>query len=55
LEYCVDPCSIEIELRIYQRDEVRVDTPFGEEIIEVMDKIVLFDQQVEQLKASERY
>jgi Protein of unknown function (DUF2800) len=55
LEYGVDPFEIEIELRIYQRDEVRVHTPFSETIIEVMDTIVRFDQQVEEMKASERY
>jgi len=55
LEYAVDPTSIEIELRIYQRDEVRVHVPFVETILEVMDTIIHFDQQVEAMKASERY
>lgn len=55
LEYSIDPIEIEIELRIYQRDEVRVHIPFAETIIEVMDIIVNFDQQVEEMKASERY
>jgi hypothetical protein len=55
LEYSIDPFSIEIELRIYQREEIRVHEPFAEAIAEIMDTIIKFDQQVEQMKASERY
>ena len=55
LEYCVDPTSIDIELRIYQRDEIRVHIPFAETIMEIMDTIVRFDQQVEAMKASDRF
>lgn len=55
LEYDVDPFSIEIELRIYQRDEVRVHIPFAEAIAEIMETIVRFDQQVEDMKASDRF
>lgn len=55
LEYAVDPFEIEVELRIYQREEIRVFTPLPERIMEIMDRIVLFDQQIEQLKASDRY
>ena len=53
LEYSVDPYSIEIELRIYQRDEIRVYEPFPERIIDIMEKIISFDQQIEQMKASD--
>jgi hypothetical protein len=53
LEYSIDPYSIEIELRIYQRSEIRVYHPWTERIIEIMDKIVLFDQQIEEFKASD--
>lgn len=55
LEYCVDPGDIEIELRIYQRDDVRVHVPFVETILEIMETIIRFDQQVEEMKASQRY
>ena len=55
LEYSIDPLSIDIELRIYQRDEIRVDEPFGETIMDIMDTIVRFDQRVEEMKASDRY
>jgi hypothetical protein len=55
LEYSISPFDIDIELRIYQRDEIRVFQPFAETILEIMDKIVLFDQQLEQMKTSERF
>jgi Protein of unknown function (DUF2800) len=53
LEYNIDPFQIEIELRIYQRDEIRVYEPFPERIADIMNKIMLFDQQIEHMKASE--
>ena len=53
LEYAVDPYSIDVELRIYQRDEIRVFEPFPERIVEIMDKIVIFDQQIQDIKAAD--
>lgn len=50
LEYVIDPIDIEIELRIYQREEILVDEPATERIDYVMGKIVLFDKQIEQIK-----
>lgn len=50
LEYGVDPFSIDIELRIYQTNEIRIYQPFGEQIQFIMDKIVEFDQQIELMK-----
>ncbi len=50
LEYASSPFEIEIELRIYQRDEIRVFEPIPEAILEIMDKIVEFDQQIEAIK-----
>jgi len=55
LEYQIDPFDIEIELRIYQRDEIRVFEPYSESIFHIMTKIVDFDQQIEQMKASDRF
>lgn len=55
LEYAVDPLSIQFELRIYQREEIRVHIPYSEAILEIMDTIVRFDQQVEDMKASDRF
>ncbi len=48
LEYGFNPAEIEIELRIYQRDEIRVFEPLPEAILYIMDKIVEFDQQIQQ-------
>jgi hypothetical protein len=53
LEYSIDPFTIEIELRIYQREEIRVYEPFAERILDIMNKIIMFDQQIEQMKASD--
>ena len=50
LEYNVDPREIDIELRIYQRDEVRVESPTPGAVLEVMDKIVYFDRRLEEIR-----
>lgn len=50
LEYGVDPFSIDIELRIYQNDDVYFEEPNAEEISEIMAKIVDFDKQVDELR-----
>jgi hypothetical protein len=50
LEYIISPHEIELELRIYQNDEVAYFQPFAETIVHIMDKIILFDQQIEELK-----
>lgn len=55
LEYSIDPFSIEIELRIYQREEIRVHIPYAETIVDVIETIVKFDHQVEEMKASDQY
>jgi len=50
LEYECSPFDIDIELRIYQNDEIRVYEPHPDVILHVMDKIVTFDKQLEYLK-----
>lgn len=50
LEYQVDPFEIEIELRIYQRDEIKAFEPSPELIVSIMEKIIEFDQQIEAIK-----
>ena len=50
LEYILSPHEIEIELRIYQNNEVASFSPYPESIVHIMDKIVLFDQRLEELK-----
>lgn len=44
LEYKVKPMHIQMELRIYQNDEVICHTPEPKEIMDVMDKIVHLDK-----------
>ena len=44
LEYKVKPENIEIELRIYQNDEVLVHNPGYDEIIPIMEQIIRFDK-----------
>lgn len=53
LEYKVKPAAIEIELRIYQSDEVRTYTPNADEITPIMEKIASFDKIIKKLKAQE--
>ncbi len=50
LEYIITPFEIGIELRIYQNDTIYTYEPFPETISEIMNKIVMFDQAIEELK-----
>lgn len=50
LEYHYSPYEIDIELRIYQNDEIRVYIPDPDDILYIMEKIVLFDKHLTQLK-----
>lgn len=50
LEYKFKPTEIEIELRLYQLNEILVYVPNSEDIIQIMNKIILFDKKIEQLK-----
>jgi len=50
LEYEMKPMSIEIELRIYQNDEVRIYEADPDVITHIMDKIVSFDKQITKLR-----
>ncbi len=54
LEYGVDPFDIRMELRIYQRDEIKVYEPTPEEVLAVMDKIIYSDRYIEELKEARR-
>ena len=40
LEYKIKPADIEIELRIYQNDEILVHKPEVDDIVPIMDKII---------------
>lgn len=53
LEYQERPLDMRIELRIYQNDEVVVEEADGQEILEIMDRIVYFDKLIEDAKEDE--
>lgn len=50
LEYKVKPGDIEMELRIYQNDEVLYHNPTAEDILPIMDKIVHLDKILAQIE-----
>lgn len=49
LEYSHNPRDIDIELRIYQSNEVVIEQPEPEDIVYIMDKIVLFDKKINEI------
>ena len=53
LEYKIKPGEIEIELRLYQNDDIRYHNPTAEEIVPIMDKIVHLDKILERLEYEE--
>jgi hypothetical protein len=55
LEYSLSPFDIEIELRIYQREEIRVFVPDPEDIFRIMDTIIDFDLKIEAMKEADRW
>lgn len=50
LEYDYKPQDIQMELRIYQSDEVLVHNPTIEDIFPIMDRIVAFDKIINSMK-----
>ena len=50
LEYKLQPNEFQAELRIYQNDEVQAMEPDSDDIFNIMDKIILFDKRIEELK-----
>lgn len=53
LEYKVRPEDINIELRLYQNDQIVADCPEPEVINSIMEKIVIFDKKIEKIKSGE--
>ena len=53
LEYKIKPTDIEIELRIYQSDEVLYHNPPAEDIKSIMDRIIYLDKMLERLDCEE--
>ena len=50
LEYGLSPNDIQIELRLYQNDQIVVHEPLPENILYIMDKIIMFDKRIEIIK-----
>jgi hypothetical protein len=53
LEYKQKPYSITTELRIYQSDEVKIVEADPDHIAHIMDKIVMSDRRIEQMRMEE--
>ena len=50
LEYKIKPGEIEMELRIYQKDEILVHNPTAEDILPIMDKIIHLNKIIENME-----
>jgi hypothetical protein len=55
LEYAMDPHQIDMELRIYQMDDVMIDEPETTDILKVMQKIRDFDVILSEMKQEEEH
>lgn len=53
LEYKVKPGTINMELRIYQSDDILVANPQADEIVPIIDKIITFDKLINRIKEVE--
>lgn len=54
LEYDMKPFNVEMELRIYQNDEVQIFEGEPEKVAHIMDKIVTFDQRINAIRNEAR-
>ena len=50
LEYKIKPSDIDVELRLYQLDEILVHKPMADEIVPIIDKIITFDKVINRFK-----
>lgn len=53
LEYQMDPRKIDMELRLYQSNEVLYHNPNPEDIVAIMEKAIAFDKLINQIKEEE--
>ena len=53
LEYRVKPSEIEMELRIYQNDQILFHNPTVADILPIMDKIVTFSRVIDKIREEE--
>lgn len=51
LEYNFKPAELDMELRIYQNDEVTMHIPELDQIVHIMDKIISFDRRIDAMKS----
>lgn len=50
LEYGFRPGELDVELRIYQKDDVEIHVPNVEDIVHIIGKIIKYDQLIENLR-----
>lgn len=55
LEYNINPNDIDIELRIYQNDEILYHNPTAEDIVPIMNKIITFDKIISNIREQEAF
>ena len=53
LEYGIKPTQIEMELRLYQSEEILVFNPSADDLIPIINNIIKFNKVIERLKAEE--
>lgn len=53
LEYGYSPMDLDVELRIYQNDDVQIYIPDPDDIMHIMDRIITNDKRIERIKAEE--
>ena len=53
LEYGKKPAEIDMELRLYQSNEVLIHNATAEDIVPIIDKIITFDKIIEKIKSEE--
>ena len=50
LEYGYNPRDLDMELRIYQSNDIVIDIPDPDDVRYIMDKIVMFDKRINEIK-----
>lgn len=53
LEYKYKPGNIDMELRLYQSNDILIENPTAEMIVPIMDKIITFDKIINKIKTEE--
>ena len=53
LEYRVKPSEIDMELRLYQCDDIDICEPTVDQIAPIIDKIITFDKLINKIRAEE--